>query len=781
MTFSTRRFVALAAVSFVVSGCDSPPSAPLPRIDASATHSSRSLNVSDGEGKVWRQLIETTGLSWTQVAEVCPQDGATPCTGIVGGRDLRGWIWGTSEQVTTLLAHYEPGILTSPTVSGGIEVFFTAENFFASFRPTFSFALTYQAGQNASGWTASTDTSGAPISAGVGNGHASVSASGSFSVTPVADPNEVSQFRGVFLWHSAGSGEIDAVNDAGSTNTGGGTAVANVLANDVFAGAPPSLGQVTLTLLTSSDEGVTLDLTDGSVDVAAGVSTGVKRLEYSICESSAPTNCDHATATITVVPYVIDAVNDAGSVNSTAGGTAVGDVLANDRFNGAQATTANVVLSAVSTTNDGVTLDATDGSVDVAAGTPGGTYTLAYRICEPASPTNCDQATVTVTVVPQMILASPSTLTVYEGGSGSVTVRLSQQPSADVVVSVAFFQGTATVTPSTSAITLGPANWNTGEVVTFQASSDADKDNNAGTINLSSPGIATAPVVVQVVDVNQPAQYPQAMLEAPLNGQTVSGLVNLSGTGTDSNGQVVEARFSVDGNSIFKDKRTATSFRTGWNTRTVANGWHTLELRVIDNTGNDGRMLIKVFVNNEPYWFLGKKRRRRSRRRFILVWSLAPGAGHLLSLEAGAWRRASASESARRIPVDDVDDSGSCATSGARTRRGRIRRGKAARNRTREDERRQRAARLSHSTNGREVVRPIGRQACRRSNVYHGREGGATGSKAPQRDRPDGHVRVLRSREVSQRRGECGWQRARAAARRCVHVHGPSTGVKNAE
>jgi hypothetical protein len=371
-----------------------------------------------------------------------------------------------------------------------------------------------------------------------------------------------------------------------------------VLANDLFAGATPSLGQVSLTLLSSSDEGVTLDLADGSVDVAAGVSTGVKTLEYSICESAAPTNCDHATATITVVPFVIDAVNDAGSVNSTTGGTAVGNVLANDRFNGAQATTENVVLSAVSTTNDGVTLDATDGSVDVAAGTPGATHTLVYRICEPARPTNCDQANVTVTVVPQMILASPSKLTVYEGGSGSFTVRLSQQPSADVVVSVAFFQGTGIVTPSPSTITLGPANWNTGEVVTFQASSDADKDNNAATINLSSPGIATAQVVVQIVDVNQPAQYPKAMLESPLNGQTVSGTVTLSGTGTDSNGQVVEARFSVDGNSVFKDKRTATTFRGGWNSRTVANGWHTLEMRVIDNSGNDGRMLIKVFVSN---------------------------------------------------------------------------------------------------------------------------------------------------------------------------------------
>ena len=77
-------------------------------------------------------------------------------------------------------------------------------------------------------------------------------------------------------------------------------------------------------------------------------------------------------------------------------------------------------------------------------------------------------------------------------------------------------------------------------------------------------------------------------------------MVDFWGTGTDSNGLVVEGRFSVDNNGIYKDRRTATTFRVsgGWNTRTVANGWHTLELRVIDNGGNDGRMSIKVFVSN---------------------------------------------------------------------------------------------------------------------------------------------------------------------------------------
>ncbi|WP_162253732.1 hypothetical protein, partial [Lysobacter sp. Root690] len=56
---------------------------------------------------------------------------------------------------------------------------------------------------------------------------------------------------------------------------------------------------------------------------------------------------------------------------------------------------ADVTLSQVSTTNPGVTLNTTTGAVTVAAGTPAGTYTLVYRLCEVLNPTNCDDATVT--------------------------------------------------------------------------------------------------------------------------------------------------------------------------------------------------------------------------------------------------------------------------------------------------------------------------------------------------------------------------------------------------
>jgi hypothetical protein len=593
----TTRFIAVALAALAAAGCESDPSGP-PAAPSSATAAVVS-GASDGNGKTWRQLTETTGLTWTQVAQVCPRDGSSPCTGAIGTRDLNGWVWATAEQVTELFAGYEDEILTNPSLSGP-QYYFTADAFLGFLRPTFSFAFTYSAGRHTAGWTASTDSDGAPIGAAVGNGHNMVSISGSFGIGP--NPDEVSNSRGVFLWHADGSGGgnlIDAVNDAGNAPLTGGRAVTNVMANDVLAGAPASFTLTTLSQISSTDPYVTLDAADGSVDVAAGATGGVKQLEYRICESASPTNCDQATVAVTVVAPVIDAVNDIGEATPT-GGTAVANVLANDRLDGAPATTSNVILSQVGATSSGITLDVTDGSVDVAAGITGSSHAVIYRICERASPSNCDQAAATVSLVPQSIVVSATRLVVKEGAYVTFTVRLSRQPAANVVVSVANFNGTATVSPSPAALTFTPANWHMPLMVRFQAPQDSDQDNNAATLHVSAPGIATVPVVARIDDDDRPAGSPMAILASPLNAQTLSGVVNVLGTGTDSNGQVVEARIFVDGDRIFRDRRTATTFTMngGWDTRSIANGWHMLEFRVTDNRDNDGRMLIRVFVNN---------------------------------------------------------------------------------------------------------------------------------------------------------------------------------------
>ena len=390
---------------------------------------------------------------------------------------------------------------------------------------------------------------------------------------------------------------VDANDDSGASKTGGGTAVANVLTNDTFAGGPGTLSNVTLRM-DSTDPVLTLQ-PSGAVTVAAGASVGSHLLTYEICEAGNPTNCDKAVVTVSITPYAIDAVDDAGSAPSAPGGGAVANVLTNDWFDGAMATTAKVAISLVSSSSTGVMLDVATGKVSVAPGTASGKAYLTYSICEKASAANCDQATVTVTIIPQGYVISNDRIKVKEGNSGSYTVKLLQQPSANVVVSVSYLEGTMPVTPGVSSLTFTPTNWNTPQMVSFSTIRDTGKDDNAGTMQLMASGIDTRHVVVDGLDTDRKGTFPVGTIQAPYNAQTVSGLVNMWGTATDSDGSVVEAKFYVDSVRTATVPSSGGTFRPPyWSSNTVANGWHTVEMRVTDNLGNDGRVIIKVFVSN---------------------------------------------------------------------------------------------------------------------------------------------------------------------------------------
>ncbi len=229
---------------------------------------------------------------------------------------------------------------------------------------------------------------------------------------------------------------IDAADDSATMTTSGGTAVANVLANDRIGGIGATFAHVTLTQQSSTSVGVTLDSGSGAVRVAAGTAVGIETLVYRICEIAEPSNCDTATVTVNVLPpYVIDAVNDSAGVTFP-GRTVLASVLANDTLGGTPATTARVSLSTVSSTAAGVTLSAS-GSVFVALGTPAGTHTLKYRICELVDTTNCDVAKVTVTVNLFPIDAVNDSGLVPKAGGTAVANVLANDKFANAVATLA--------------------------------------------------------------------------------------------------------------------------------------------------------------------------------------------------------------------------------------------------------------------------------------------------------------------------------------------------------
>jgi hemolysin type calcium-binding protein len=178
--------------------------------------------VDDGNGKEFRQLYETTGVSWNQVAKICPRDGVTPCSGSIGQKDLTGWVWATDAQVIALLGSYAPAILTAnpASVSGG-GYYLLAAGFLGQMRWTGYFATTYAASDWAAGWTAS-DVGGSPVEGRVSYGHPPPS--GAFSVVAAGTADEVSATRGVWLWAPTGSDHTPPVitsTIAGTAGSGG--------------------------------------------------------------------------------------------------------------------------------------------------------------------------------------------------------------------------------------------------------------------------------------------------------------------------------------------------------------------------------------------------------------------------------------------------------------------------------------------------------------------------------------------------------------------------------
>ena len=186
-----------------------------------------------------------------------------------------------------------------------------------------------------------------------------------------------------------------------------GTSIGNAWANDTLYGnGSLNSTKITMTVISTTHPGVTFNSPYfDNVDIAANVPAGTYYINYRICDKTNPTLCDEAVVTVTVLAPTLDAVDDGtiayGEVynHPNGGTTSTFSVLWNDTINGLSAhqNAHQLSLFVVSTTNSGVTLDSF-GQVVVAAGTPPGSYDVVYKICDKATGTICDTATITVVV-----------------------------------------------------------------------------------------------------------------------------------------------------------------------------------------------------------------------------------------------------------------------------------------------------------------------------------------------------------------------------------------------
>jgi len=323
---------------------------------------------------------------------------------------------------------------------------------------------------------------------------------------------------------------IAASNDlpAAVPSVGGGSNIINVLTNDDLGGSTPDLADIDLTVTSpASDPGVTLDPVTGNVSVAPATPAGTYTIGYQICETANPTNCASASVTVVVESAPIDAQNDnPAPVNGANGGNDIINAFANDVLNGAPVNPANIdatITAPATPLTPGANvpvLDPATGLVDVPAGTPAGSYTIGYQICETADPANCASASVTIVVQAPLITADADNTPDVTAGAGNANAinAFANDTLNGAPVDPANITGTVTA-PATPA---SPgANVPVLDPVTGTVSVANDVPAGSYTIgyqiceNLNPANCASSTVTVNVVDAPIAAV---ADNPAPVNG-----------------------------------------------------------------------------------------------------------------------------------------------------------------------------------------------------------------------------------------------------------------------
>ena len=292
----------------------------------------------------------------------------------------------------------------------------------------------------------------------------------------------------------------------------------NILSNDILGGTTGlSVGNVSITQVSTTNAGVTIDTATGKVKVSGNTPAGTYEIVYKIKENGTSNESNTAKVKVRVV-NVLEAKDDSFTEKTPTNSTprVVGNILTNDKLNGNPPTPGNVTIteetpaSPITPGSKVPRLNTTTGDVEIPQGTPPGTYEITYKICNALSDPNCVTAKITVNVTGNTIVAQDddyrTELINGETGNSNVgniltnpngqdTLDGAQATTSNVVISVVTPAGTGvvpTIEESTGKVSV-PAHTAGGDYEIEYKICEQDGSGNA--IN----NCATAKVKLRVI------------------------------------------------------------------------------------------------------------------------------------------------------------------------------------------------------------------------------------------------------------------------------------------
>ena len=272
-----------------------------------------------------------------------------------------------------------------------------------------------------------------------------------------------------------------------TTNTfvNDGTNDVNVLSNDKLGNnSNITTNEVTITQTDTSDPRVNIDTATGKVKVDANTPVGEYTVKYKFTEKGQTIASDEKEVKVVVSNKLVNNNANYGGAPSTDSTPANGgNVLDNVRINDATSNPApNDVTITVDVPATGTTVPYLEtsgpdaGKIKIPQGTPSGTYTIKYTVCDkaPGAAKSCKQATATVTVGTNPIVVNPITKRVPKTGGtvdvlDNVTIGGNPADKDNVDISIVNDGGTgATIDPATGKINV-PSGLAPGEhIITYK-------------------------------------------------------------------------------------------------------------------------------------------------------------------------------------------------------------------------------------------------------------------------------------------------------------------------